>query len=251
MIPQLPGDVVAAMLTCLLNRCAAVYCMRAAASAYRTLCMLHELHVAHALSYCLVACMPYRWKMGHTDLMAAAYTLDPEFIKHQHMEGDEVAKGMEDLLGKLVTDPDVYGRALKQLNDYQNRQGDFSATTTHGKAMWASAGSMPAWEWWQTYAKKAPELRHVAMRVLACTVTSSSCERNWSTDEFIHSKKRNKLTSQRCSDLVYVFTNRRLLRRAAQRAEKGVGHDNIAWVAQWMDSDEESSQISAAHSDAQ
>ncbi len=38
-----------------------------------------------------------------------------------------------------------------------------------------------------------------------------SCERNWSTYDYIHNKKRNRLSASRCRDLVYVFSNRRLL----------------------------------------
>ena len=45
-------------------------------------------------------------------------------------------------------------------------------------------------------------------------VTSScACERNWSTYDYIHNRKRNKLSPSRARDLVYVFTNERLLRQ--------------------------------------
>jgi hypothetical protein len=40
-----------------------------------------------------------------------------------------------------------------------------------------------------------------------------ACERNWSTYDYIHSKKRNKLAPARARDLVYVFSNQRLLRK--------------------------------------
>jgi hypothetical protein len=39
---------------------------------------------------------------------------------------------------------------------------------------------------------------------------ASVCERNWSTYDFIHSKKRNRLTLQRAQDLVHVFLDLRL-----------------------------------------
>nr|GEV77723.1 hAT dimerization domain, ribonuclease H-like domain protein [Tanacetum cinerariifolium] len=43
---------------------------------------------------------------------------------------------------------------------------------------------------------------------------SSSCsERNWSTYAFIHSLRRNKLTTSRAQDLVYIHNNLRLLSR--------------------------------------
>ena len=36
-----------------------------------------------------------------------------------------------------------------------------------------------------------------------------NCERNWSAFDFIHSKKRNKLSPAKAEELVYVFSNLR------------------------------------------
>jgi hypothetical protein len=40
--------------------------------------------------------------------------------------------------------------------------------------------------------------------------SACSCERSWSDYDFIHSKRRNRLTSSKAKDLVYVFSNTRL-----------------------------------------
>ena len=46
-------------------------------------------------------------------------------------------------------------------------------------------------------------------------VTSAcACERNWSTYDYIHNKKRNRLDPSRAEKLVYVFSNLRFLKRA-------------------------------------
>ncbi len=50
----------------------------------------------------------------------------------------------------------------------------------------------------------------VAMRVLSQVSSACACERNWSSYDFIHSKRRNRLTPARARDLVWVFTNVRL-----------------------------------------
>jgi len=43
--------------------------------------------------------------------------------------------------------------------------------------------------------------------------SSSAAERNWSTYDFIHNKKRNRLTEAKARDLVYVIhSNLRLLK---------------------------------------
>ena len=52
------------------------------------------------------------------------------------------------------------------------------------------------------------------MRVLAQPASSSSCERNWSTYGFIHSKARNKLKHARADKLVRVHGNLKLLTKS-------------------------------------
>ncbi|KAF3778930.1 hypothetical protein EJ110_NYTH42545 [Nymphaea thermarum] len=51
------------------------------------------------------------------------------------------------------------------------------------------------------------------IKLLSQPATSSCCERNWSTYSQIHNVKRNKLTSKRAEDLVYVHSNLCLLSR--------------------------------------
>lgn len=58
---------------------------------------------------------------------------------------------------------------------------------------------------------ETPELARVAQRVTSMTSSAGACERNWSAYDFIHSKKRNKLTPDRANDLVFVFSNLRLM----------------------------------------
>ncbi len=49
--------------------------------------------------------------------------------------------------------------------------------------------------------------------VLLQVTSASSCERNWSAFGFIHTKSRNRLKPKKAEELVYVFSNRRLLAR--------------------------------------
>ena len=51
--------------------------------------------------------------------------------------------------------------------------------------------------------------------------SNSSAERNWSTYNFIHSAKRNKLASKKAEDLVYVHSNLRLLSHKSEEYAKG------------------------------
>ncbi len=60
---------------------------------------------------------------------------------------------------------------------------------------------------------------------------ASACKRNWSTFEFIHSKKRNRLTFERAADLVFVFSSLRL-------REKLFDLEYKEQFVEWIDEDE-------------
>ncbi|KAJ1292051.1 hypothetical protein BS78_02G362500 [Paspalum vaginatum] len=74
--------------------------------------------------------------------------------------------------------------------------------------------------WWRLYGGGAPNLQRMATRILALTASSSGCERNWSTFEFIHTKRRNRLTTERLNMLVYVQFNARLLSKKEKISNK-------------------------------
>ncbi|XP_050365649.1 uncharacterized protein LOC126784209 [Argentina anserina] len=79
--------------------------------------------------------------------------------------------------------------------------------------------------WWVVHGSSAPTLQAIAFKLLGQpSSSSSSCERNWSTYNFIHSLPRNKLAPQKAEDLVYVHTNLRLLARQSSFYNKGATH---------------------------
>ncbi|GKG02913.1 reverse transcriptase domain-containing protein [Tanacetum coccineum] len=60
------------------------------------------------------------------------------------------------------------------------------------------------------------------MRILSLTSSSSGCERNWSTFEGIHTKKRNRLEASKLNNLVYVQFNSNLTVKAKRRKARDV-----------------------------
>ena len=76
------------------------------------------------------------------------------------------------------------------------------------------AKSMPAHQWWATYGGQFSELQRLSIRILAMISGAGACERTWPAYGFVHSKKRNRLSPKRANDLVYVFTNMRLQKKA-------------------------------------
>ena len=82
------------------------------------------------------------------------------------------------------------------------------------------------------------------MRVLAQPTSASSCERNWSAYDFVHSKSRNQLRHARADKLVYVFSNLRLLTHATAGSyqEAQVGWQYADAAAEGADHEESDSQ---------
>jgi hypothetical protein len=67
--------------------------------------------------------------------------------------------------------------------------------------------------WWFTSGSVKKLLPCIARRILVQVVSSSSCERNWSSYSFVHRKVRNRMHSSCAEDLVYVYTNSRVLNK--------------------------------------
>ncbi|KAF7149439.1 hypothetical protein RHSIM_Rhsim03G0072400 [Rhododendron simsii] len=80
---------------------------------------------------------------------------------------------------------------------------------------------------WESYGGSCKELQELAIRVLSLTCSATGCERNWSTFQRIHSKKRNRLEAQRLNALVFVKYNLTLELRQKKREENGDAYDPI------------------------
>lgn len=146
----------------------------------------------------------HRWKMLHSPMHSLAYVLDPEYVEHEDVFSEpDVSAGVQTMLERLA--PYRIDECYSQLRRFRGKLGSFSKAS-----VWERAKAMNAHVFWEMHGAELPDLRAVAMKVLSQPCTTSASERNWSTFEFIHSKKRNKLTSKRCNDLVYVFSNLRL-----------------------------------------
>lgn len=68
---------------------------------------------------------------------------------------------------------------------------------------------LPA-DWWDQHGGDCSELKEVARRIVPQCVSSSGCERNWSTFALVHTKLRNRLSYDKLHKLVYVHYNLKL-----------------------------------------
>ncbi|KAL7607236.1 uncharacterized protein LOC111886255 [Lactuca sativa] len=67
--------------------------------------------------------------------------------------------------------------------------------------------------WWGVFGGTTPHLTKIAMRILYLTSSSLGCERNWSTFEGVHNKKRNRLEASKLNNLFYVQFNANLMEK--------------------------------------
>lgn len=174
----------------------------------------------------------------HNPLHAAGLLLDPEFVQHDYSDNEEVQTGMREVLAKVFPNQEERGAVMNQLAHFRSRSGVFRQTRDN-MTMWIWARQTPAWMWWQTYCNfpECKQLRYLAMRVLAQPSSACSCERNWSTYDFIHNKLRNRLSRAHADQLVFIFSNMQLIR--SQKRMVGSEHDDSTIPWQWYDSDED------------
>ena len=66
---------------------------------------------------------------------------------------------------------------------------------------------MPPFEWARTFFYHRSTLQRVAVRVTSPTCSASGCERSWSIEGWVHSKKRNRLGQKNVERLVRARTN--------------------------------------------
>ncbi len=162
-----------------------------------------------------------RWRYAHHPAMVAAAVVDPEFWDREwttEPDDDEPSEWnqFEATVEQLAKTPGAAAAghtAAQILAEYDSwlRAMKGSVPADRIKA----AEDMAAWKWWSTYGRAWPHLRWFAMRLTAHGVSASACERNWSTYEWIHNKKRNRLGHLRAEKLVRSFSNLNLLSRNA------------------------------------
>ncbi|GBG91818.1 hypothetical protein CBR_g53709 [Chara braunii] len=84
-------------------------------------------------------------------------------------------------------------------------------------------------QWWLTYGKKKhPTLTKIAIKVLSMRTTTSPCERNWSTFDPVHTKRRNLLSPNNLQILAFIHWNKKVLHMS--RVKMGfVNTERIVW----------------------
>jgi len=163
-----------------------------------------------------------RWKMMLTDLHYAGALLNP-YITYECRElmTSGIAKRARNrVLRHLSACLGVNHNAMMyELTQFEERTGPYGPL----EAPDIRETRMLPHQWWQRVGGDALPL--IAKRILSLTCSASSCERNWSMYSFVHNKVRNRLGVKKAEDLVYIYTNSKLLRER-RGADPVILYDN-------------------------
>ena len=103
---------------------------------------------------------------------------------------------------------------LNQYQDFLENRGPFADSID------PNVHVAPLHKWWDAMGGGAKALQTIARHILGQVCSASACERNWSMYSYVHNKGRNRLKHSCAQDLVYIYTNSRLLRH--RRGPKSV-----------------------------
>lgn len=149
-----------------------------------------------------------RWEFLHSKLHSVGYQLDPEFWGCKPAEDEEVTTDYLEYLEGIYPDVEQQVQAEAELKKYRDGDGIFGRRVVR-----TSSSKLSGAGFWSRYGTGCPFLQPMAIKVLSQVSCASSCERNWSLYDFIHNKRRNRLSSQVAESLVYVHSNLRLLHK--------------------------------------
>ncbi|KAL5555963.1 hypothetical protein UlMin_038199 [Ulmus minor] len=142
----------------------------------------------------------------HQDLHAAAYYLNPRFKWEDGFSSHlEIKKGLYACIERLTSTTLDFNLIDGQIDSYRYKQGMFGM-----RAALNSYKTRTPMAWWDQFGDETQELKSLAMRILRLTCSSSACERNWSTFNQVHTKRRNRLTTTKLNSLVYIMYNKKL-----------------------------------------
>ncbi|EGZ20715.1 hypothetical protein PHYSODRAFT_285515, partial [Phytophthora sojae] len=147
-----------------------------------------------------------RWEHVHTDATDLAFLLDPHtdpdnFVgtdeKDTYRQGCDFAE-RSGLLEELGVTRAVFNGALNDFATLKRRWSPADKRYNEGVAPIT---------WWWNNKKGHPLLWELARRVFAIPSSSAASERAWSIMDFIHSKKRNRLTTDKVDMLAFIYVN--------------------------------------------
>ena len=159
--------------------------------------------------------------MIETDLHYVGALLNPYLLHNKELGDNQYATDACKRVIRKICQPGTYPHVVKEFVAFRHRDPPFHDMLDPAEQ------KLSAHAWWDFEGACGKLIAPIAKRILAQPVSSSSCEQNWSSYSFVHNKSRNKLKLQRAADLVYVYTNSKVLAVLKEKDEKKWCHDNV------------------------
>mmetsp|Transcript_13081 Transcript_13081/g.37400 ORF Transcript_13081/g.37400 Transcript_13081/m.37400 type:complete len:409 (-) Transcript_13081:33-1259(-) len=146
-----------------------------------------------------------RWEYLHAPVMSASYCLEPEFCRRKFSSKE--LQELKQCLKQMSSAEHPYPDLLAEYSEFQEACIGGMHDLTDDIAFSSRAQAMASYKWANVYLAPWPHLQWAARRLLALTCSASGCERSWSVEDWIHSKKRNRLGQVTVERLVRSHTN--------------------------------------------
>lgn len=146
-----------------------------------------------------------RWAFIHTQSMGIAYFLNPKTKAGSNMVGTDKQDTIDQLeefileKAKISDDEEAVSKEIDDFVDLVTNPSDKAKRTIDRKTIAT---------FWNIYDDRFPILKKVADIVFKVPTSQAASERIWSFYDFIHSKRRNKLTTEKVTMLVFIYANR-------------------------------------------
>ncbi|KAH7421084.1 hypothetical protein KP509_13G039800 [Ceratopteris richardii] len=191
--------------------------------------MFHEMHAS--IQICtyisddrretILQIVDSRLEYMQCPIHGIAALLHPLYKEPEWMHNPDLLAAHDQYLGRTLN-IDMQVQFDRDFICYMTSVGPaFSRPTVFNRDIWKS----PV-DWWETYGYSTPVVTTIALRVLSQDCSVSARERNWSAYSLIHTKLRNRLSTQQFQNLVYcranlkVAHNLKTMRRPIQREDE-------------------------------
>lgn len=169
--------------------------------------------------YSLLQKLDNRKHMAVRKIHLAGHLLDPiykgKFLKNN--ESIDATEFISNLAEHLqISIPDI----MSELAEYRTNSGLWSKTFVWDSLKARSDETrLHPLTWWKGICTSA-KISSIAVAILECSPTSASTERSFSTYGIVHTARRNRLTNDRASKLVYIKHNLKIEQGFKQNKNK-------------------------------
>ncbi len=163
------------------------------------------------------------------DAHGISYLLDPRYLGAKMSR--DVKDNVIDFLSETfpyTCDADAEFSARTEFARWNRYIENIKVNYPHRlKNLDPSKQEMSLYDWWMDQPAEFAHLKEIALVVFSMPASSASCERTFSSWNFIHNKLRTRLGDQRVVKLVYVYVNMQQVEKKRKRTSEMSDDDHV------------------------